>query len=84
MINELFVPTAVVVAFTQVWMAIAARRLQWAPLDVASTSASFRNAIDGRTTRAGGVRSSEPGSADPRMRWLVPDVTQGATCGRSR
>ena len=32
MINELFVPTAVVVAFTQVWMAIAARRLQWAPL----------------------------------------------------
>jgi hypothetical protein len=27
---------------------------------------------------------SEPESTDPRMRWLVPDVAQGAACGGSR
>jgi hypothetical protein len=29
-------------------------------------------------------RRTQPGSTDPRMRWLVPDVAQGAACAGSR
>jgi D-alanyl-D-alanine carboxypeptidase len=44
MINEFLAPTAVVEAFTQTWMAIAARLLEGAPVGVASTGASLRAA----------------------------------------
>jgi D-alanyl-D-alanine carboxypeptidase len=44
MINELFAPTAVIEAFTQTWMAIAAQLLEGAPVGATATSASLRAA----------------------------------------
>jgi D-alanyl-D-alanine carboxypeptidase len=45
MLNELFAPDAVVEAYSQAWLTIAARLLDGAPSGVASTGASLRAAV---------------------------------------
>jgi D-alanyl-D-alanine carboxypeptidase len=56
MINELFAPTAVVQAFNQAWMAIAARLLEGAPVGGDSTSRFLRAAVqDGESAHTAQV-----------------------------